>query len=260
MTLAAESAPAISSSGASIGVIDLKENTTGALQTSDNSPALSLTLPAGITWGSLTASYMWPVSGGGTITYGTSAAPQTISYFTALTSPAQTYTYTSASGQVTSYYVGYTTTANNGTELDFYSQNVGSARGYFIKLNATVTIDESTAAAGPVNVTIGGEISSTVSTITVGNYGSYGATPNAPSTVPTIIAGKAASSVGELEIKESAPGSLLPGRTIDLTLPSDVMWAHVPAVDPATSTNLGGLTGLNGYGANGWTAVGTTGN
>jgi hypothetical protein len=262
VTLAAESAPALSTSGASIGTIDLKENTTGALQTSDNSPALSLTLPAGITWSGITANPMW----GGSynvIPPATTANPNPapISYFAALTSPAANYTWT-AQGSLAagSGYIGYTTSANNNTELDFFSQNIGSSSGYFIKFNATVSIDSSTAAAGPINVTIGGEISSTVSTLTVGNYGSYGATTNASSTVPTIIAGKAASTVGELEIKESAPGSLISGRTIDLTLPSDVMWAQVPVVDPATTTNLGGLTGLSGSGASGWTAVGTTGN
>jgi hypothetical protein len=241
VTLAAESAPALSSSGNQISVIDLKENTSGALQTTDSSPSLSLTLPAGFTWGAVTASTMWGA--------GSTPAP---SYFTALTSAAT---------QQANGYIGYTTTANNGQELDFYSQGYGSSSGYFIKLAATVNIDSSTAQSGPIAVTIGGETTSTVSNITVGNYGAYGATSAASSTVPTIIAGKAASSTGELEIKESAPGSLVIGRSITLTLPSNVMWAKAPSVDPVLSTNLGGLTGLNGYSvASDWNNVGATGN
>ena len=236
VTLAAESAPALSSNG-SIGVIDLKENTSGALQTSDAGPSLSLTLPAGFTWGTITPSYLWGAS---------------TSYFNALTTNE-----TTATTQPPA--IGYTTSANNGQELDFYSQGAGSSSGFFIKLAASVIIDPSTAQAGPINVTIGGETSSTVSTITVANYGVLGTTPNASSTVPTIIAGKAASTVGELELKEGAPGSLMPNRSITLTLPSNVMWVQVPSVDPALTTNLGGLTGLTGYGASNWTAVGTTG-
>jgi hypothetical protein len=237
VTLAAESAPALSSSG-NIGTIDIKENANGSLATTDDSPALSLTLPAGFTWGPITPEFMW----GDSTVYG------------ALTTDK-------SQAAIQPPLTGYTTTANNGQELDFYNDGTGSNSGLFIKLNAAVNINPSTAQAGPINVTIGGEITSTVSMITVGNYGAYGATSTASSTVPTIIAGKAASSVGELQIQESAPGSLLAGRTITLTLPSNAMWAEVPSVDPVLSTNLGTLANLNGYSvANGWSAVGTSGN
>ena len=89
-------------------------------------------------------------------------------------------------------------------------------------------------------VTVGGQTSATVSTLVVGSYGSFGNTGTV-GTAPTIIAGKAGSTVGEIEIKEAIPGSLIWGRTITLTLPNDVAWAQAPTLDTNLSTNIGNI-------------------
>ena len=90
--MAAESAPAISTSGNAIGTIDFKENTTGALHTADNSPALSLTLPAGFTWGTITPEFMW----GDQTVYNQIVTPNT-----------------STQATTTPFFALYTTNANN---------------------------------------------------------------------------------------------------------------------------------------------------
>ena len=101
-----------------------------------------------------------------------------------------------------------------------------STSAQFFKINASVTVDEATAQTGNITVTVGGQTSANVSTLVVGSYGSFGLTDAASGTAPTITAGVEGSNIGELEIKEGIPGSLLNGRTITLTLPTNVAWTE----------------------------------
>jgi hypothetical protein len=64
------------------------------------------------------------------------------------------------------------------------------------------------------------------------------------------------STVGELEILEGIPGSIIWGRTITLTLPSDLTWSQEPSLDTSLSTNTGSISGD----FNTWTSVGSNGN
>jgi trimeric autotransporter adhesin len=86
-----------------------------------------------------------------------------------------------------------------------------------------------------------GTITSTPS-LTVGSYGLYLSTITSLST-PTILGGHAEQKIGDLIIKEMAPGTFITGRTIELTLPEKTMWEDVfegysdqPSV-PYSSTN-----------------------
>ncbi len=58
---------------------------------------------------------------------------------------------------------------------------------------------------------------------------------------PTIIAGQAGVPIGELEILERVPGSLIQGGTITLTLPQNAVWAQFPSTDTSLSVNCGTL-------------------
>jgi hypothetical protein len=219
LTLAAESVQSISSGSAQpIGVIDITESMLAALKDSGGS-ALKLTLPPGVTW--------------------------------------DTYTWSEEWGQPTTVPWGVDT-SNGGRELDIFTTptttiNAGvSTSAIFAKLNATVNIDQSTAKQGDVVATVGGTATFTPSTLTVANYGSYAVSSKVLNT-PTITAGMAGSTIGEFEIIEGLPGSLIPGRTIDLTLPSNVAWSEVPTIDQSNST-------LDNYSISSTDAVGSTGN
>ena len=103
---------------------------------------------------------------------------------------------------------------------------------------------------------VGGQTSSNVSTLVVGSYGSFGMTCSASGTAPTIVAGEEGSTVGEFQIKEGIPGSIIYGRTITLTLPTNVAWSEAPTLDTTLSTNTG--SGASSF--NTWQEEGTNGN
>jgi hypothetical protein len=232
-TLAAESTPAMSSGGGAVGTIDVTENAAGALWDNDQA-GLKFTLPPGFTWNSNpTVTYMW----------GANSAAEVQSFITV--------------------------TSNGGREMDItvpsavYSSAVSNASlgGYaaaadFFKINDGVSIDEATAQIGNITATIGGQTSANVSTLVLGSYGSVGVTCDASGTVPTITAGVQGSNIGELEIKEGVPDSVLTGRTINLTLPTNVAWSETPSLDTSLSTNIG--TGASAF--NTWQIEGTSGN
>ena len=138
---------------------------------------------------------------------------------------------------------------------------MASANALYFKLTDGITIDESTAKAGNITAQVGGDTSSNVSSLVVGSYGEFGATCDVSGTAPTITAGMKGSGIGEIEIKEGIPGSLVQDRTVDLTLPTNVTWSQIPSVSSSSSTNMGSLAFTNldsATGAN-WTPVGTSG-
>jgi hypothetical protein len=225
VTLAAESVQSVSSgSNQHIGYIDTTESMAGALSNSGGT-ALKLTLPAGVTWDTASFSTVW-----GTFA---AAGPWQLSY-----------------------------TGNGGRELDISTASGVSSTVYdsqtamFVKLIGTVDIDQSVAQYGDVVVTVGGASNYTPSTLTVANYPNP-AINNALSArmlnTPTITAGMAGSTIGEFEVWESQPGSLIAGRTIDLTLPSNVVWSEVPQEDTSNST-------MDNYNISSIYAVGSSGN
>lgn len=238
LTLAVESTTAISSSGGSVGTVDVTENSAGSL---DNYNAggtpLKLTLPPGFTWasswitGSVAApfAYMW--------------GDQTL--YNDLISGLNT-TAAATTG---------ITFSNDGREMDVnsaYASQAALGGALFFKMTPAIVVDEATAATGNITVTVSGSATSNVSTFVIGTYGQYGATIDAHS-APTIGAGQTGDTIGELEVKEGIPGSLLNGRTITLTLPSGAVWAEGPTIDTNLSTNYANASFPS-------TMVGTNGN
>jgi hypothetical protein len=226
VTLATESTPAISDAGGPVGLIDVTEDAAGALfsgTTQNPQTGLKLTLPPGFKWASATLEPQW-------------GTPSDLSNVQDLNSLIAN------------------STSNDGRELDITETAASTASQYF-KLNATVSVDETTAQTGNITVSLGGQTSANVSSLVIGSYGQYGLTCDASGTAPTITAGVQGSNIGELEIKEGVPGSLIWGRTITLTLPTDVAWSEVPSLDTNLSTN----TGSGADALNTWTEEGTNG-
>ncbi|MGO0123432.1 stalk domain-containing protein [Desulfothermobacter acidiphilus] len=234
VTLAAESVPSISSSGGQIGVIDISENMAGALKDSGSDAALKLTLPPGFSWDTTAAPTVSLVFGNLNVT-----SPQ----INPTTPPNNTL---------------YFTTANNGRELQIHVPDAAASTGSgasFLKVTASITVDESVAKTGDVKVTVSGAATATPSELVVAKYGEYGLTVKAIS-APDLVAGKAVKKIGKFEIAENLKGSLIPDRTITLTLPDGVKWAAMPKIDEAASTTAGiDVNAVN----NSWQPVGSDG-
>ena len=181
-------------------------------------PVLSLTLPPGFEWytppagtGTYPANYTTQATGGdfadmstadslGTITAGTSSSAPNCESYDVLTADYATTGNTAMDGQ-------QATTAANWI---FTIRITASTGGQWIQFTGQITVSNATQAqTGPINVTVTGLASSTVSTLEVGTYsgGTYSATTTNVGTASTIVAGKAAQAVGEFELQESAPGS-----------------------------------------------------
>ena len=253
LNLAVESAPSISSAGGNVGVIDVTESGAGALN-SGGFPGLKLTLPPGFTWAPATS-----VDASGNITDLASLEYMWGSWLSGTTTNNTDANITFEEGAANEPVQGISSSvlSNDGRELDLGNlPNEPSDSAQYIKIVAGVTVDEATAQTGNITVTVGGQTSSNVSTLVIGNYGSFGLTTDASGTAPTITAGIQGSTIGEWEVKEGIPGSILNGRTITLTLPTNVAWSEFPTLDTTLSTNTG--SGASAF--TDWQIEGTTGN
>jgi len=203
VALAVEGEPSIGSSGGLIGVIDLKEAVAGALRDSGGTEALRLRLPCGFKWRT-------PDAGAITTVWGDPSLAKNIAL----------------------------SIDEDGRSL-LISNNVPCASSTFVKLSLAVDVEETVARDGEVKVTVSGATAATPSELVVANYGKCGVTVKACSTAD-IVAGKVAQNIGKLEIDEVIPGSLIPGRTITLALPPDVVcWSRAPKIDTDLSKNYG---------------------
>ena len=234
VNVAVESAPSIAAgSPTPTGMIDVTENAPGALEDSGTA-ALTFTLPPGFTWGTPTFTYMW----------GSSLATDGVAAYDEITSPQGT----------GGYKGGWTNTADNGRELKFYNYVASSSALYF-KVSAPVSIDESAAKTGNITVTVGGQTSANVSTLVVGNYGEVRRHLRRLRDRPDHHGRHERLDHRRAEIKEGIPGSLLDGRTITLTLPTNVAWSADP--DPGHHPlhqhreRLSAFTALAAEGTNG---------
>jgi hypothetical protein len=231
-TVAVESTPSFSSgSGHGVGVIDVTENEVGALDslypsTTGTPSNTALTIE-------LPPGFTWS-SASATTVWGTDVPTVTVD--------------------------------SNDRQLDVYTTApaTGATAAYF-KITGSVNVDETTAATGNITATVGGTVGANVGSLVVGTYGNYNLTVAASGTAPTINAGAEGSTLAELEIKEGISGSLIWGRTITLTLPSDVDWSQYPSLDSSLSTNTGSQTGFwsatdRSSAGDGWQTEGTNGN
>jgi hypothetical protein len=164
---------------------------------------LTLTLPTGFAWSEQTALGA-PVSGA----WSSSGAPQ-LSY------------------------------SDDDQELDI-DVSEGSTSPVSVNLTGYVVVNQGTAQYGNVVVTIGGACAYSPSTLTAANYNTYSVSAQMFST-PTITAGTAGT-VGEIEVMEGLPGSMVSGRTITMALPANVVWTNCPSIDTSRSTNYGDIS------------------
>ncbi|MEW6458990.1 MAG: copper amine oxidase N-terminal domain-containing protein [Bacillota bacterium] len=123
----------------------------------------------------------------------------------------------------------------------------GSNYPTFLTLTATIEADDSKAKFGDVVATVGGKSKASPSSLVVAKYVDYGVTVKAEDATE-VLAGRLNQEIGSIVIKEGAPGSLLSGRTITLTLPSYAKWATIGDVDEDGSASLidGRATGTDG--------------
>ncbi len=96
-----------------------------------------------------------------------------------------------------------------------------------IELTVDIEVDDETEAqAGDVVAKVSGKSDIDVNEVTVAKYGEYETSINVKDT-PTIYAGLTDQKIGDIVITESIKGSLVDGRTIILTLPSNAKWGDV---------------------------------
>lgn len=107
---------------------------------------------------------------------------------------------------------------------DTYKSTSKVAIDFWANINVT---DTDKAKYGDVVATVKGDYTATPSTITVGTYGDYSATVTATDPSTVALAGQNDQGVSDIEIKEGIQGSLIAGRTILITLPSNARWYKV---------------------------------
>ena len=134
-------------------------------------------------------------------------------------------------GDMSTVHFKYGSDYNNGRDL-ILDVDAESAR--YFTIAAEVNVDESVAKIGDISVTLGGDSSVTRGSLTIAKYGDYGVKVSAVGT-ENVMAGKADQKLGKFAIEELLAGSLIPKRTITLTLPSGVKWTQKPSKDTDSS-------------------------
>ncbi len=94
-----------------------------------------------------------------------------------------------------------------------------------ITVNISVS-DPSKAKPGEVKVQVRGKSDVGTPEVVVAKYGEHGSGSEV-SGLPALFAGKLQQEIGKVVIKETAPGSLVAGRTVTLTLPANARWGKV---------------------------------
>ncbi|MBC7337835.1 MAG: copper amine oxidase N-terminal domain-containing protein, partial [Clostridia bacterium] len=108
---------------------------------------------------------------------------------------------------------------NNARYL-YLAVDAASSRRTIVDITAEIVVDETKAKHGDVNVTISGATSVSPTTLTVARYQDFGVDVTAEDAT-TIVAGQIEQEIGDIVIEELAPGTLVEGRTITLTLPAN---------------------------------------
>lgn len=107
---------------------------------------------------------------------------------------------------------------------DAYKSTVRVAFDFTVSINVT---DTSEAEYGDVIAKVKGDYTATPSEIVVGTYGDYEVTINADDSSIVAYAGQTDQDVSDIVIKESLKGSLIGGRSILITLPSNARWYKI---------------------------------
>jgi len=133
-------------------------------------------------------------------------------------------------------------TSGNGAQLTLKVPNgfkSTAAIAFDVKVGVQVA-DETKAKQGDITATVSGKTTANVSSLFVGKYGQYEV--NIAAGDPTnLIAGRLQQQLPDITVTESNKGSLVPNRTVILTLPSSYKWCNVD------TDSSGGITlGDNG--------------
>lgn len=107
---------------------------------------------------------------------------------------------------------------------DAYKSTERVAFNFTVSINVT---DTSKAKYGDVIAKVKGDYTATPSEIVVGTYGDYEVTINADDSSIVAYAGQTDQDVSDIVIKESLKGSLIDGRSILITLPSNARWYKI---------------------------------
>jgi hypothetical protein len=175
----------ITESGSDAGaiIINMKENTAGALK--EDPESLRFTLPKGFTWVSFAGGKVYDITYGEDLT-----------------------------GKV--YY------EVDGRDLYVRCHDTDGATSTtgkkLMRLRATIDVDSTEAKLGDVKVTVRGKSTFSPSSLVVAKYVDYGVTVEAKNATE-VLAGRLAEEVGDIVIDEAAGNSLVDGRTVILTLP-----------------------------------------
>lgn len=188
----------------------IKENTVGSLENDDES--LKLTLPDGFEWDTANESKTLTTVYGDTI-------------------PSSDYDITVDEDELTITYTGTGTTNASAWDLNGLGFHVAN--------------EDDIDAAGDITVSVSGATNVDVSDLVVGSYGEYKAGVSAKST-PTVKAGRDDQEIGDLVLKEDIEGTLVPGRTVTLTLPEGARWQEQYLMD----TKGNSYTGNRGFDGN----------
>jgi hypothetical protein len=116
----------------------------------------------------------------------------------------------------------------------YLNRNNSNLDRSLFKITATVSVDETLATFGDVDLTINGKNTVTPSTLKIGSFADYGYTITVTDPEKEILAGRSAldsttqdeAQLSEFFIAETINGSLLNNRTIYMELPEGVQWYH----------------------------------
>lgn len=204
-----------SAGGQTIGDIKIKEDRPGALQ--NGADSIKIKLPNGFTWGTLVAATNTP----------------TLIWGSAGTVPA---------------FANLDPTIDSRRTLAITIPAASIDATYFTIPKLPITVDETIAKAGDIEVVITGRSGVNQSTLIVGKYGDLGAKFSGISD-KEVIAGRAGQEIGKFAIEELVKGSLVNNRTITLQLTGGAKWNGAsagaltdPPVIDASASNLYGIT------------------
>lgn len=110
-----------------------------------------------------------------------------------------------------------------------------------VRIVVDLGVDTLNAAYGDVEVTISGRSVAGGATLTVARYEGYGAEIEVTD-IKDVAAGRLGAAAGTINIRETAPISLIAGRNLTLALPEGAKWATMPSVTGTGGLNVQGAT------------------
>ncbi|OEH85478.1 hypothetical protein BHU72_05170 [Desulfuribacillus stibiiarsenatis] len=135
-----------------------------------------------------------------------------------------TWSNTSASAVIVgNQVVNALTSSSDGRVLTVDTQKAGSPSKSIIRLTANVNVNDNVAKHGDVIATVSGDNKFNAAELTVAKYADFGVKTSVKDK-KSIVAGQANKKIGTVVVEETAPASLVNGRTIYLTLPEGAKW------------------------------------